>query len=75
MTYLAFIRHGQSEWNLQNRFTGWVDVDLTEQGVAEAKKAGSLLKATGVRWSGAYTSVLKRAIRTLNIALEEMDEL
>lgn len=75
MTYLAFIRHGQSEWNLQNRFTGWVDVDLTEQGIAEAKKAGSLLKATGVRWSGAYTSVLKRAIRTLNIALEEMDEL
>ena len=75
MTYLALIRHGQSEWNLQNRFTGWVDVDLTEQGVAEARKAGSLLKATGVRWSGAYTSVLKRAIRTLNFALEEMDEL
>lgn len=73
MTYLALIRHGQSEWNLENRFTGWVDVDLTEQGRAEAEKAGALLKATGVSWSAAYTSVLKRAIRTLNIALDEMD--
>jgi len=73
MTHLALIRHGQSEWNLENRFTGWVDVDLTEQGRAEAKKAGALLKATGVSWSAAYTSVQKRAIRTLNIALDEMD--
>ena len=73
MTYLALIRHGQSEWNLQNRFTGWVDVDLTEQGRAEAQKAGALLKATGADWSAAYTSVQKRAIRTLNIALDEMD--
>jgi 2,3-bisphosphoglycerate-dependent phosphoglycerate mutase len=73
MTYLALIRHGQSEWNLENRFTGWVDVDLTEQGRAEAKKAGALLKATGVSWSAAYASVQKRAIRTLNIALDEMD--
>jgi 2,3-bisphosphoglycerate-dependent phosphoglycerate mutase len=75
MTYLAFIRHGQSEWNLQNRFTGWVDVGLTDRGVEEAKKAGELLKETGVNWAGAYTSVLKRAIRTLNLALEEMDQL
>ncbi|MCB2112681.1 MAG: 2,3-diphosphoglycerate-dependent phosphoglycerate mutase [Parvularculaceae bacterium] len=73
MAYLALIRHGQSEWNLQNRFTGWVDVDLTEQGRAEAKKAGALLKETGASWSAAYTSVQKRAIRTLNIALDEMD--
>ncbi|HNR76467.1 MAG TPA: 2,3-diphosphoglycerate-dependent phosphoglycerate mutase [Parvularculaceae bacterium] len=73
MAYLALIRHGQSEWNLQNRFTGWVDVDLTEQGRAEAKKAGALLKKTGAPWSAAYTSVQKRAIRTLNIALDEMD--
>ena len=73
MTYLALIRHGQSEWNLENRFTGWVDVDLTEEGRNEAKKAGALLKATGVDWAAAYTSVQKRAIRTLNIALDEMD--
>ena len=73
MTHLALIRHGQSEWNLENRFTGWVDVDLTEQGRAEAEKAGALLKATGVAWAAAYTSVQKRAIRTLNIALDEMD--
>ncbi len=73
MNYLALLRHGQSEWNLENRFTGWVDVDLTAEGRAEAKKAGALLKATGVPWSAAYTSVQKRAIRTLNIALDEMD--
>jgi 2,3-bisphosphoglycerate-dependent phosphoglycerate mutase len=75
MTYLALVRHGQSEWNLENRFTGWVDVDLTEQGRAEAKKAGNLLKATGVEWTAAYTSVQKRAIRTLNLALDEMDRM
>jgi 2,3-bisphosphoglycerate-dependent phosphoglycerate mutase len=75
MTFLALIRHGQSEWNLQNRFTGWVDVDLTEQGRAEAAKSGALLKATGVSFAGAYTSVQKRAIRTLHIALDEMDRL
>ena len=73
MTHLALIRHGQSKWNLENRFTGWVDVDLTEQGRSEAKKAGSLLKATGIGWAAAYTSVQKRAIRTLDIALDEMD--
>lgn len=75
MTELALIRHGQSEWNLENRFTGWVDVDLTEQGRAEAKKAGALLRMTGVSWSGAYASVQKRAIRTLWIALDEMDRM
>ncbi len=75
MTYLALVRHGQSEWNLENRFTGWVDVDLTEQGRAEAKKAGDLLKATGVEWTAAYTSVQKRAIRTLDLALDEMDRM
>lgn len=75
MTYLALVRHGQSEWNLQNRFTGWVDVDLTEQGRAEAAKSGALLKATGVSFAGAYTSLQKRAIRTLLIALDEMDRL
>ena len=75
MTFLALVRHGQSEWNLQNRFTGWVDVDLTEQGRAEAAKSGQLLKATGVSFACAYTSVQKRAIRTLNIALDEMDRL
>jgi 2,3-bisphosphoglycerate-dependent phosphoglycerate mutase len=73
MTFLALIRHGQSEWNLENRFTGWVDVDLTEQGRAEARKAGELLKATGISFDAAYASVQKRAIRTLNIALDEMD--
>ena len=75
MTRLALIRHGQSEWNLENRFTGWVDVDLTDNGRAEAAKAGKLLKATGAEFSTAYTSVLKRAIRTLFIALDEMDRL
>lgn len=75
MPFLALLRHGQSEWNLQNRFTGWVDVDLTDAGKAEAKASGALLKATGVPFAAAYTSVQKRAIRTLNIALDEMDRL
>lgn len=75
MPSLALVRHGQSEWNLENRFTGWVDVDLTEQGRKEAAQAGSLLAKTGVEFSGAYTSVLKRAIRTLWIALDEMDRM
>jgi 2,3-bisphosphoglycerate-dependent phosphoglycerate mutase len=70
---LALIRHGESQWNLENRFTGWVDVDLTARGEAEAAQAGALLRATGVPWRAAYTSVLKRAIRTLNIALDAMD--
>ncbi len=73
MYKLVLIRHGQSEWNKTHRFTGWTDVDLTEQGREEAKKAGQLLKAEGFTFDLAYTSVLKRAIRTLNIILDEMD--
>lgn len=73
MPYLVMVRHGESEWNLQNRFTGWVDVDLTETGRAQAKKSGELLKALGIGFDVAYTSVLKRAIRTLWIALDELD--
>ncbi|MFC7292252.1 2,3-diphosphoglycerate-dependent phosphoglycerate mutase [Hirschia litorea] len=72
MAKLVLIRHGQSEWNLQNRFTGWWDVDLTEKGVAEAKKSGQMLASSGVSFSEAFVSVQKRAIRTLWIALEEM---
>ena len=72
---LALVRHGQSQWNLENRFTGWVDVDVTERGLEEAKKAGRLLKASGAEFSACYTSVLKRAIRTLWAALDEMDRM
>ena len=74
MTALALLRHGQSQWNLDNRFTGWVDVDLTDEGVAQARRSGELLKATGARFDACYTSVLKRAIRTLWFTLEEMDQ-
>ncbi|MEL7310118.1 MAG: 2,3-diphosphoglycerate-dependent phosphoglycerate mutase [Pseudomonadota bacterium] len=70
---LILCRHGQSEWNLKNLFTGWTDVDLTEKGVAEAKAAGKLLTDSGFDFDVAYTSVLKRAIRTLWFMLEEMD--
>jgi 2,3-bisphosphoglycerate-dependent phosphoglycerate mutase len=70
---LVFIRHGQSTWNLENRFTGWTDVDLTEQGRKEAYTAGELLREKGFAFDIAYTSVLKRAIRTLNIIQEVMD--
>jgi 2,3-bisphosphoglycerate-dependent phosphoglycerate mutase len=70
---LVLVRHGQSQWNLQNLFTGWVDVDLTEQGRKEASEAGRLLKAEGFNFDLAFTSVLKRAIRTLWIVLDEMD--
>jgi 2,3-bisphosphoglycerate-dependent phosphoglycerate mutase len=73
MHKLVLIRHGQSEWNKENRFTGWKDVDLSEQGKEEAKAAGQLLKAEGYTFDEAYTSVLKRAIRTLWIILDEMD--
>ncbi|HWK87185.1 MAG TPA: 2,3-bisphosphoglycerate-dependent phosphoglycerate mutase [Xanthobacteraceae bacterium] len=69
---LVLVRHGQSEWNLKNLFTGWRDVDLTEQGVAEARLAGSRLKAEGLRFDKAFTSNLKRAQRTLSLALDEM---
>ncbi len=73
MQKLVLIRHGESEWNRENRFTGWKDVDLSEKGRAEAKAAGQLLKAEGFIFDEAYTSVLKRAIRTLWIILDEMD--
>ena len=73
MHKLVLIRHGESTWNLENRFTGWTDVDLTEKGVAEAKSAGRVLKEAGFTFDVAYTSVLKRAIRTLWLALDEMD--
>ena len=72
MYKLVLIRHGESTWNLENRFTGWTDVDLTETGVAQAKQAGQLLKADGYDFDVAYTSVLKRAIRTLWLTLDEM---
>jgi 2,3-bisphosphoglycerate-dependent phosphoglycerate mutase len=71
---LVLVRHGQSEWNLKNLFTGWRDVDLTEKGVAEAREAGRKLKAQGLTFDVAYTSALKRAQRTLSLALEEMGQ-
>ncbi len=70
---LLLLRHGQSIWNLENLFTGWIDVDLSEQGRQEALEAGRLLKAEGIAFDIAFTSVLKRAIRTLWMALDEMD--
>ena len=73
MKTLVLLRHGQSEWNKENRFTGWHDVDLSEQGVGEAQSAGRLLKEEGFEFDVAYTSVLKRAIRTLWITMDEMD--
>ena len=73
MYKLVLIRHGESTWNLENRFTGWTDVDLTDTGVAQAQQAGRLLKAEGYDFDVAYTSVLKRAIRTLWLTLDEMD--
>lgn len=72
---LILLRHGQSEWNLQNLFTGWVDVDLTEQGLAEAAEAARLLAAEGLDFDLAFTSTLKRAIRTLWIVMDEMDRM
>lgn len=69
MSKLVLLRHGQSQWNLDNRFTGWVDVDLTAEGEAQAKRGGELLKAAGVHFDRAYTSVLRRAIRTGQMAL------
>jgi len=72
MFKLVLVRHGQSTWNLENRFTGWTDVGLTDQGVAEAYEAGRLLREGGYVFDVAYTSVLKRAIKTLGIVQEEM---
>ncbi|MDG2979289.1 2,3-diphosphoglycerate-dependent phosphoglycerate mutase [Latilactobacillus curvatus] len=75
MAKLVFIRHGQSEWNLSNQFTGWVDVNLSEEGVRQAQNAGALLKKEGILFDQAYTSVLTRAIKTLHYALEGSDQL
>ncbi|MGY6638171.1 MAG: 2,3-diphosphoglycerate-dependent phosphoglycerate mutase [Erythrobacter sp.] len=75
MPKLILIRHGQSQWNLENRFTGWWDVDVTEQGVAEAKAAGALMKEKGVLPTIGFTSLQTRAIKTLNLALEEAGRL
>lgn len=75
MAKLVFIRHGQSEWNLSNQFTGWVDVDLSEEGVRQAQNAGALLKKEGIEFDQAYTSVLTRAIKTLHYALEGAGQL
>lgn len=73
--YLVLVRHGQSEWNAKNLFTGWVDIDLSPVGKDQAKKAGQLLKSKEIKFDYAFTSVLKRAIRTLWIILDEMDRM
>ncbi len=73
MKKIVFVRHGESEWNKENRFSGWVDVDLTEKGIREATKAGEVLRKEGYTFDIAFTSVLKRAIRTLWIVLDELD--
>jgi 2,3-bisphosphoglycerate-dependent phosphoglycerate mutase len=73
MTKLVLVRHGESTWNMENRFTGWTDVDLSDQGKQEARKAGRVLKEEGFIFDAAYTSVLKRAVRTLWIITDEMD--
>ena len=75
MKQLVLVRHGQSTWNLQNRFTGWVDVDLSERGVNEARDAGRTLKAQGYRFDLAMTSFLQRSIHTLELILEEMNQM
>ena len=75
MHKIVLLRHGESVWNKENRFTGWTDVDLSDQGRDEARRAGRLLKAEGLDFDLAYTSVLKRAIKTLWMALEEMDRM
>ena len=73
MPKLVLLRHGESDWNKENRFTGWTDVDLSDQGRKEASEAGQVLKNAGLTFDVAYTSVLKRAIRTLWMAMDEMD--
>ncbi len=75
MPQLVLIRHGQSQWNLENRFTGWWDVDVTEKGVEEARAAGRLMREKGLDFDCCFTSVQTRAIKTLNLALEEMQRL
>jgi 2,3-bisphosphoglycerate-dependent phosphoglycerate mutase len=74
MTKLVLLRHGESQWNLENRFTGWTDVDLTEKGEAEARESGQLLKEEEFQFDVAHTSMLKRANRTMEICLDEMGE-
>jgi 2,3-bisphosphoglycerate-dependent phosphoglycerate mutase len=74
-TKLVFVRHGQSEWNLANKFTGWVDVDLSEKGTEEAKEAGRKIKEAGIEFDVAHTSILKRAIKTCNYVLEYSDQM
>src|SRR5512138_928778 len=73
MFKLVLLRHGESDWNKQNRFTGWTDVDLSDEGVLQAREAGRVMKEAGLTFDLAYTSVLKRAIRTLWLATDEMD--
>jgi 2,3-bisphosphoglycerate-dependent phosphoglycerate mutase len=75
MKKLVLVRHGESVWNKENRFTGWTDVDLSERGINEAKEAGKVLKENEFTFGIAYTSYLKRAIKTLNFILEEMDQM
>ncbi|MFL6753536.1 MAG: 2,3-diphosphoglycerate-dependent phosphoglycerate mutase [Sphingomicrobium sp.] len=75
MPTLVLLRHGQSQWNLENRFTGWWDVDLSEKGITEARAAGALLREKGIDFDCCFTSVLTRAIRTLHLVLHEMDRL
>ena len=74
MKKIVLLRHGESAWNKENRFTGWTDVDLTEKGVAEALKAGELLAEKGFRFQKAYTSYLKRAVKTLNCVLDRLNQ-
>ncbi len=75
MHKLVLIRHGESDWNRENRFTGWTDIDLSEEGWAQAKRAGQILRKNGYSFDIGYTSVLKRSIKTLHIVLEELDRL
>ena len=74
MAYLVLLRHGQSQWNLENRFTGWVDVALTAKGEEEARQAGEKIKAAGLQFDTTFTSVLQRAIRTLELVLEALGQ-
>ena len=74
MKRIVLLRHGESTWNKDNRFTGWTDVDLTEKGIADANQAGILLKEKGFHFDKAYTSFLKRVVKTLNCVLDKMDQ-
>ena len=75
MHRVVLLRHGESTWNKENRFTGWTDVPLSDKGIKEAREAGRLMKQSGLVFDVAHTSVLKRAIKTLWLALEEMDQM